>query len=122
MQLLDLLDHSPAGSAQMGDLAKALASLPSRVTRQVRRLEGHGLVLREVSPRDRRRVMVIITAAGRTVAEQAMITYAHVVRTHFLDPLSRAQIAAMADTCDQIGTTLKSFAQPVNSGSATWSR
>ncbi len=42
VRVLEILDNSPAGSARMGDLAEQLMSLPSRVTRQIRRLEGRG--------------------------------------------------------------------------------
>src|SRR5271154_3323703 len=50
VRLLDLLDKADRGSARMGDLAEALMSLPSRVTRQIRRLETQGLVRRAASP------------------------------------------------------------------------
>ena len=39
VRLLEILDTSETGSARMGDLAEQLLSLPSRVTRQIRRLE-----------------------------------------------------------------------------------
>lgn len=107
VQLLDLLASAPDGSIQMGELAIALMALPSRLTRQVRRLVGQGLVQRTASPRDRRRVLATITEAGRTLMEEAMITYANEVRTHFLGPLTRPQIAAMATSCRQIGDGLK---------------
>jgi len=107
VQLLEVLDNSAAGSVQMGDLSTALALLPSRLTRQIKRLEVRGLVLRAVSPHDRRCVVATITAMGRTLVGQAMITYAGAVRTHFLGPLTRPQIAAMAGACRQIGDALK---------------
>jgi len=107
VQLLALLDSSPANSLQMGDLAEALPSPASRLTRQVRRLENHGLVLRAASADDRRRVLASITDAGRTLLKQAIITYENGVRAHFLGPLSRPQIAAMATTCQQISGALK---------------
>jgi len=107
VQLLDLLDHAPVGSVQMGELAEALAALPSRLTRQIKRLEERGLVLREVSPHDRRCVVAAITDVGRTLLEQAMITYANAVRTHFLGQLTRPQMTAMATSCRQIGEALK---------------
>ena len=68
----------------MGDLAEALASLPSRLTRQVRRLEGQGLVRREASQADRRGVNATITDDGRTAVRQAMVTYCRAVRAYFL--------------------------------------
>jgi len=107
VRLLDLLEHSPTGSVQMGNLAEALASLPSRLTRQIKRLEDRGLVLREVSPHDRRCVVATIIDVGRTLVGQAMITYANAVRVHFLAPLTRPQVAAMGVACRQIGDALK---------------
>jgi DNA-binding MarR family transcriptional regulator len=107
VQLLSLLGNSPAGSIQMGDLALTLSSPPSRLTRQVRRLEDQGFVERAVNPQDRRRVVATITDAGQTLLEQAMITYANEVRTHFLGPLTGPQIAATAASCRQIGDGLK---------------
>lgn len=55
VRLLDMLDKSPTGSARMGDLAEKLMSLPSRVTRQIRRLEMQGLVRRAPARRRSRR-------------------------------------------------------------------
>ncbi|WP_067974347.1 MarR family winged helix-turn-helix transcriptional regulator [Mycolicibacter icosiumassiliensis] len=112
LQLLDLLDTSPAGSVQMGELPEALDSLPSRLTRQIKKLEERGLVQRTLDPHDRRRVMATITATGKTLLEQTLITYTNAVRTHFLGPLTRPQIAAMATTCRQIGDGLKGPGRP----------
>ena len=98
VRVLDMLDHAPSGSVRMGDLAEALASLPSRLTRQIRRLESQGLVRREASKADRRGVVAAITADGRTAAQQAMVTYAECVRTNFLGQLSRSQVARWGRT------------------------
>ena len=65
VRLLDILDKSATGSARMGDLAEGLMSLPSRVTRQIRRLEVQGLVRRGASPDDGRGVLATITDDGR---------------------------------------------------------
>jgi DNA-binding MarR family transcriptional regulator len=107
VRVLDMLDNAPAGRARMGDLAEALPSLPSRLTRQVRRLEVHGLVRREASRDDRRGVVASITEDGRTAARQAMVTYSQSVRTYFLGQLSRSQIAAMGENCRRISAALK---------------
>src|SRR5271156_5495345 len=68
VRVLDMLDNAPDGRARMGDLAEALPSLPSRLTRQIRRLEVHGLVRGEASRDDRRGVVASITEDGRTAA------------------------------------------------------
>jgi DNA-binding transcriptional ArsR family regulator len=50
VRLLEILSSSETGAARMGDLAEQLLSLPSRVTRQIRRLEEAGLVRRGGPP------------------------------------------------------------------------
>ena len=80
VRLLDMLDKSATGSARMGDLADGLMSLPSRVTRQIRRLELQGLVRRDASPDDGRGVLASITDEGRSAVADAMLTYGQVFR------------------------------------------
>ncbi|MGH3532831.1 MAG: MarR family winged helix-turn-helix transcriptional regulator [Mycobacterium sp.] len=118
VRVLDMLDNAPAGSVRMGDLAEALPSLPSRLTRQIRRLEGQGLVRREASRDDRRGVMATITDDGRAAARQAVVTYAQGVRTYFLGQLSRPQIAAMGENCRRISAALKPSDRPSGGGRA----
>ncbi len=91
----------------MGDLAEGLMSLPSRVTRQIRRLETQGLVRRGASPDDGRGVLATITDDGRLQVRQAMVTYGDGVREHFLGKLSRSQIAATGENCRRISSALK---------------
>lgn len=107
VRLLDILCRSEAGSARMGDLAEQLLSLPSRVTRQIRRLEDAGLVRREASPEDGRGVLASITDRGREVVSEAIGVYAEAVRERFLAPLTRQQMAAMGENCRRISAPLK---------------
>lgn len=107
VRLLEILDKSGTGSARMGDLAEQLLSLPSRVTRQIRRLEQAGLVQREASPEDGRGVLASITDRGRATVAEAMVTYAEGVRKHFLGPLTRPQMSAVGENCRRVTTALK---------------
>ena len=116
VRLLDLLARSPNGAARMGDLAEALLSLPSRVTRQIHRLEKQGLVTRGASPDDGRGVVASITSEGREALGTAMRTYGVAVRTHFLDKLSRPQVSAMGENCRRISVGLKSGAPSAKIG------
>ncbi|KGI70257.1 MarR family transcriptional regulator [Mycolicibacterium rufum] len=116
VRLLDLLARSPSGSARMGDLAESLMSLPSRVTRQIHRLEKQGLVGRGASPDDGRGVLARITPEGREALSSALHTYGAAVRTHFLDRLTRPQVAAMGENCRRISVGLKSGTQSVKVG------
>jgi DNA-binding MarR family transcriptional regulator len=116
VRLLDMLDQSPTGSARMGDLAEGLMSLPSRVTRQIRRLEMQDLVRRDVSPDDGRGVLATITDKGRLVVGESMETYARGVRAHFLGRLTRPQVAALGENCRRINMALKMGAPPAKMG------
>ncbi|BBZ09334.1 MarR family transcriptional regulator [Mycolicibacterium doricum] len=112
VRLLDMLDKSPTGSARMGDLAEKLMSLPSRVTRQIRRLELQGLVRRGASPDDGRGVLASITDDGRTQVREAMVTYSAGVRTLFLGRLSRPQIAAMGENTRRVSAAMRANSAP----------
>lgn len=116
VRLLDLLVRSPKGAARMGDLAESLMSLPSRVTRQIHRLEKQGLVVRGASPDDGRGVLARITPEGTEALTAAMHTYGAGVRAHFLDRLSRPQVSAMGENCRRISAGLKSGAPSAKIG------
>ncbi|BBY19007.1 MarR family transcriptional regulator [Mycolicibacterium litorale] len=116
VRLLDMLDKSPTGSARMGDLAEKLMSLPSRVTRQIRRLEMQGLVRRGASPDDGRGVLATITDDGRAQVREAMVTYGDGVRAHFLGRLSRPQIAAMGENCRRVSAAMRAGSAPARLG------
>jgi DNA-binding MarR family transcriptional regulator len=116
VRLLDTLNKSPSGSARMGDLAEGLMSLPSRITRQIRRLETQGLVQREASPDDGRGVLATITEEGRAAVKEALVTYGQSVRQHFLGQLTRPQVAAIGENCRRINAGLKVVPPPSRLG------
>lgn len=107
VRLLEILDSCDTGSTRMGDLAEQLVSLPSRVTRQIRRLEEAGLVRREASPEDGRGVLASITDKGRQVVAVARETYSAAVRERFLGPLTRPQMSAMGENCRRLISSAK---------------
>ena len=107
VRLLEILDKSETGSARMGDLAEQLLSLPSRVTRQIRRLEEAGLVRREASPEDGRGVLAGITDRGREVVAVAMVAYSDAVRERFVRPLTRPQMSALGENCRRLSEAAK---------------
>lgn len=107
VRLLHILSEAPGGTARMRDLAEALPAPASRLTRQVRRLEAQKLLRRSASPDDRRSVTAIITDEGRAMAEATAVSYAEEIRRNFIERLSRAQIAAMENSCRGIITALK---------------
>ena len=118
VRLLEMLNRSSTGSARMGDLADGLMSLPSRITRQIRRLEALGFVRRESSPDDGRGVLATITEEGRAVVREAMVTYGKCVRAHFLGQLTRPQVAAIGENCRRINAALTVAEPPTRLGHA----
>jgi DNA-binding MarR family transcriptional regulator len=70
-EALRLLAFTRSGSLPMGKMGKRLMVHPAAVTNAITRLEQRGLVERRLSPGDRRVVLATITAAGRTLAEEA---------------------------------------------------
>lgn len=97
------------GPSQMGALAELLMVTPSALTQQTQRLERRRLVRRNASSDDGRRVMATITREGVKLITAALETYARLVRTHFLDELSRPQMIALGDGCRRISARLKAI-------------
>lgn len=114
VRLLHELAKSATGSVRMGTLAQTLVSTPSRVSRRVDRLEARNLAHRASSDRDGRYVLAAITDEGRSLLAKAMAVYGNNVRTHYLEPLSRPQIAAMAENCRRINAGLSDELRPAN--------
>jgi len=106
VRLLHELDRSETGAVRMGELAHALVSTPSRISRRVDRLEAKSLARRASSERDGRYVLAEITTEGRELLRKAMVTYGQAVRESYLAPLSRPQVAAMAENCRRINVGL----------------
>lgn len=84
-ELLRLLAFSKAGMLPMGVIGNRLQVHPASVTSAVDRLERDGLVKRQRSTEDRRRVLVAITADGRERVEAATIELNEVFRSIPLD-------------------------------------
>ena len=67
--MLALWEESPRA---LGELADALALDPATLSPLVKRLETQGLVTRERSPRDERRLEIVVTPAGRALRDKAV--------------------------------------------------
>ncbi|GAY14616.1 MarR family transcriptional regulator [Mycobacterium sp. shizuoka-1] len=100
-----LKNHGPS---PMGAIAETLMVTPGALTQQAQRLEERRLVQRRVSREDGRRVMAMLTLDGARSLATALETYSRLVRTHFLDGLSRPQMIALGDGCRRISARLKS--------------
>jgi DNA-binding MarR family transcriptional regulator len=112
VMVLRRLANSDKGAARMGELAQALAVIPSRVSQQIRRLESRGLVSRSKSCDDRRVVIASITPEGQAKLKPVLRTYARSVRALYLNSLSRQQMTALGDSSRRIDSALRDAGLP----------
>jgi DNA-binding MarR family transcriptional regulator len=70
-EALMLLQFSRAGQLPLGKIGQRLQVHPASVTNVIDRLQGKGFVERHQHPDDARTTLAVITAAGRSIAQQA---------------------------------------------------
>lgn len=71
LALLRELASEPDGRMRRSDLAERLGVTTSNIARQLGPLERIGVVDRETNPKDARLALVVLTKAGRRVAQNA---------------------------------------------------
>jgi DNA-binding MarR family transcriptional regulator len=98
---------SERGPQRMRDLGEVLAWEQSRVSHQLRRMGGRGLVERHGSDDDRRGATVELTANGRAALQTAAAGHAELVRTTVFDGLSDAQLKTFESVLDRITSRLR---------------
>jgi DNA-binding MarR family transcriptional regulator len=94
-QILVALTDVPEGRLRISELAAGMNWERSRVSHQLRRMEGRGLIDREGCPEDGRGSFVGITATGRTAIEQAAPEHVDEVRRVFVDALTPEELEAL---------------------------
>ncbi len=90
-----LVALSERGPQRINELGDALAWEQSRVSHQLRRMRGRGLVDRHGSCDDRRGATVELTDAGRVALETAARGHVDLVRSVVFDGVSAAQLRAV---------------------------
>lgn len=93
---------SERGPQRMRDLADVLAWEQSRVSHQLRRMRGRGLVARHGSDDDRRGATVELTDGGRAALRAAAPAHAELVRSVVFDGLSATQLKTFESVLDRI--------------------
>jgi DNA-binding MarR family transcriptional regulator len=100
--ILARLSAAPDGALRMTELADSLANTKSGLTYQIEQLEKAGLVCRRTCAHDTRGVLAVLTDAGRSRLEEAAPGHVAAVRELFVDVLTPAQLAAIADGLSEI--------------------
>ena len=90
LAILRELRREPTGKLRRSELAQRLGITPSGIARQVAPLERIGLVDRESHERDARLALVVLTATGTQIVDDALVTAE--------DAADRALAARWSDT------------------------
>jgi DNA-binding MarR family transcriptional regulator len=102
-----LVGLSERGPQRMHELGEALAWEQSRVSHQLRRMRGRGLVARHGSDDDRRGATVALTDNGRAALRAAAPGHAELVRSVVFDGLSATQLKTFDSVLDRITSRIR---------------
>ncbi|WP_168708323.1 MULTISPECIES: MarR family transcriptional regulator [unclassified Rhodococcus (in: high G+C Gram-positive bacteria)] len=105
-RILVMLSESPDGSVRMSDLADGVLSSRSRLTHQIRRMEGDGMVSRNTCADDGRGVLAVITDEGARRLAEAAPTHVSSVRKHLVDLLTRRQLTVLGDIFEEVDAAM----------------
>ncbi|CAA0124710.1 Uncharacterised protein [Mycolicibacterium vanbaalenii] len=97
--LVALSERGPMRINELGDL---IGWEQSRVSHQLRRMRGRGLLYREGDGDDRRGATVTLSEAGRSALEAAAPGHVELVRSVMFDGLSAAQLRALGSVIDAV--------------------
>ena len=94
-------------SQRVNEIGEALGWEQSRVSHQLRRMRGRGLVDRHGSDDDRRGAIVELTSGGRAALKAAAPGHVDLVRSVVFDGLSAAQLRAVESWIELVTSRLR---------------
>jgi DNA-binding MarR family transcriptional regulator len=104
-----LVALSDRGPQRINELADVLEWEQSRLSHQLRRMRGRGLVDRHGSGDDRRGATVELIDAGRAALDAAAPGHVELVRSVVFDGLSTAQLRAFGSVIESVRARLTSL-------------
>ena len=96
------LSDRPDGRMRLFELARTLGWEKSRVSHQIARMVGRGLVTKVKCGEDRRGANVVMTPRGRKAIEAAAPHHVATVRRLFIDQLSPQELEAVGAAAEKI--------------------
>lgn len=96
------LTEAPDARLRAFELGAILQWEKSRLSHHLTRMERRGLVAREECESDARGSFVVVTEQGRAAIEAAAPGHLEDVRRYFIDVLTPAQRAAVADAAEAV--------------------
>jgi DNA-binding MarR family transcriptional regulator len=97
-----LVALSERGPQRINELGEVLAWEQSRLSHQLRRMRGRGLVERHGSGDDRRGATVELTDSGRAALDAAAPGHVELVRSVVFDGLSATQLRAFGSVIESV--------------------
>ena len=102
-----LVALSERGPQRVNELGEALGWEQSRVSHQLRRMRGRGLVNRHGNDDDRRGATVELTSDGQGALEAAAPGHVELVRSVMFDGVSPAQLRALTAWIELVTSRLR---------------
>jgi DNA-binding MarR family transcriptional regulator len=93
--VLVALSEAPGRRFRLGELGERLDWEKSRLSKQISRMSGRGLVTREDCVTDSRGAFAVLTKAGQKAIKAAAPIHVELVRKWFIDALTPAELDAM---------------------------
>src|ERR1700742_430543 len=102
-----LVSLSERGPQRINELGEVLGWEQSRLSHQLQRMRGRGLVERHDSGEDRRGATVELTDAGRAALDAAAPGHAELVRSVVFDGLTAAQLRAFGSVIELVTSRVR---------------
>jgi DNA-binding MarR family transcriptional regulator len=107
-----LVALSERGPLRINELGEALAWEQSRLSHQLRRMRGRGLIVRNGSDDDRRGAIVELTESGHTALKLAAPGHVELVRSAMFDGMSAAQLHVFGEVAATVAGRLAALFPP----------
>jgi DNA-binding MarR family transcriptional regulator len=101
-EILVALSEAPDRRLRMTELADATSQSRSRLSHQISRMEGRGLVRRDNCEGDKRGTFAVLTEPGLDTIRRVAPDHVDHVRRHFIDRLTPRQLAEVRDAFEPI--------------------